>query len=417
MKIKLPFSFFAISLLCIFCENVSVQAQTSEQFLEQQQVKILGYFQGAAMHFRSVPSIQSASTQIVESNDFSISQANLLVQKNSTWGLSAMVNLEFTNNYSSNRGFGSFNLQEAFIRYDYSNQLSIKAGLFIPMFNSMYETYNRTPLLPYLFRPAMYEVQQQTLTGMFTLLPSRAMMQISGYVPIDNGKFDYALFLGNADEFIENAFKPIRPDYIASGQNASNYASLGGRIGVRTNTLKAGFSLVNDVSNRRSFYIDAAFKEERNFGDLARLRFGADFSWTIGRVTLSGEYIRSQSKLTQQQQDSLEFWSRQPDTQIGGSNFDAEAYFATVQADLTDELFAYGSIDSYKDNARAYYLGNAGQRGFSLGAGYRVADDLVVKIQYRTQHAGEFVSTDEQGAIVRSSTTDQFYLLGFSYSF
>ena len=109
----------------------------AEAVFGQYDTKVYGFFQGSAMFYKSNPSIPTTTTPVVESNNMGITQANVFISKTSENGLTGFVNLEFVNNFSSDRGWGSFNLQEAFVRYDYRDYLTFKGGYFIPQFNSM----------------------------------------------------------------------------------------------------------------------------------------------------------------------------------------------------------------------------------------------------------------------------------------
>ena len=102
---------------------------------------------------RSWPDRRSSGTR----NTFILQQANIFFRKQFNSRFAAFVDLEFTNTYASTRKWGTFRLEEAWVRYQTSEEFSIKAGLLVPVFNNLNEIKNRMPLLPYITRPFVYE--------------------------------------------------------------------------------------------------------------------------------------------------------------------------------------------------------------------------------------------------------------------
>ena len=92
-----------------------------------------------------------------ESITFNLQQLNMFFQRDITQQWTSFVNVEILNNYSSSRQWGALNLEEAWVKYRRNNFFSLKLGLQIPIFNNLNEIKNRTPLLPYIIRPLVYE--------------------------------------------------------------------------------------------------------------------------------------------------------------------------------------------------------------------------------------------------------------------
>ncbi len=96
----------------------------------QEDIKIYGFFQSYAS--ASVNSVynrvggSSDSASKTKNTNFLMQQANLLASKDLGGNFNAFVNLEFVNNYSSDKKWGFFNLQEIFVKYEYSDALKIK---------------------------------------------------------------------------------------------------------------------------------------------------------------------------------------------------------------------------------------------------------------------------------------------------
>jgi hypothetical protein len=357
----------------VFCTIASGQTEG---------INIFGYFQAQASNYESIPSQYSSTTPVVRTMNLGITQANVFLTKNFSPGLSSFVNFEFVNNFSSDRQWGSFNLQEAFLRYEYDETFTLKAGYFIPKFNAMYEVYNRTPLFPYLLRPLMYETQFGQLTNIFNALPSRALLQVSGVMPAGDLGIDYALYIGNPGEaFIESRNVPINPAYVPVGQNATNYKSFGGRLGLKYDVISCGVSGVLDKDNKRSFVIDLDGTQTESFGDLNRQRYGADFSASWNNFTLTSELLMTTTSLTQEQKDSLQVWANIPNSQVG-INFDVKSYFVSLQYDATQKVSVYGMYELYNDNFMPFLLGLNGYGGWTGGVAYHLSDEIVLKGQY-----------------------------------
>ena len=294
-------------------------------------LNIFGFFQGQLSRYIATPAKSTDDLLHVENMNAGITQANLFLSKESDWGLTGFVNFEFVNNYSSDNKWGYFNLQEAFLKYDFNDNLAIKAGLLIPRFNAMYEIYNRTPLLPYLSRPMLYETQLGQVTNIFDVLPSRSLLQIMGNINVtDDIKLDIAGFFGNApNSYIESPDNVFNPDYIPYGQNATIFSTVGGRIGMKWDKLSIGVSATYDKSNKRKFALDLDETKFGGFGDLDRIRLGADFSYKLGPVTLDAELLMSTTSLSQGQKDSLALWAAEPNSLVG-KDFDVNCYFISL---------------------------------------------------------------------------------------
>ncbi len=219
---------FSVILIAVFGSCIA-QAQSSSD------INVFGYFQAGFQE--NVPAKQKIN------NDFSLDQLDLFFGKDFTPKLSAFVNLEFTNNFSTQNGWGSFNLQEAWVKYSPSTAFNLQAGLLVPEFNNLNEIKNKTPLLPYVFRPLVYEATISSILDFSAYLPERAFLQVKGYVNAGDIRLDYAAHVGNS------ATRYITTSQVgtwAPGQDTSSFKSIGGRVGIRWSGLKAGVSYTYD---------------------------------------------------------------------------------------------------------------------------------------------------------------------------
>jgi len=117
-------------------------------------LKIFGYFQASLYKDKDLLTGK-------KSNTFTLQQLNLMMNKGLWKKWNAFINFEFTNSFSSFDNWGTFALEEAWVRYRYNRYFRLEMGLLIPQFNSLNPIKNRTPLLPYIIRPLVYETSFQ----------------------------------------------------------------------------------------------------------------------------------------------------------------------------------------------------------------------------------------------------------------
>ncbi|HRI48291.1 MAG TPA: hypothetical protein PK559_14380, partial [Ignavibacteriaceae bacterium] len=325
-------------------------------------------------------------------NHMGIGQLNLLFNNNFGDDFSAFINFELTNNYSSSKGFGSFNLQEAYFKWDGPDYLKVKFGSVIPQFNGLYQVYNKTPLMPFLVRPKLYEVNMENLVDIFDILPQKALLHINGTFPLEKASIEYSAFLTNpVNKFISSPNNDLIPGYVSYGQSAVNYVGLGGRLGFNYGGFNVGVSVSADKDNKRRFISDVNGNEV-DLGDLLRTRLGFDFDFNFAGFNLKGEYLKVSSKVTSDIQDSLNAWNNADPYYIGNS-FDKEFYYVLLQYNITEKLFAYTMYDYLTDKVDPFFFGLEGYYGIHVGGGYNLNDNIVLKAQYILNFAKYDVGT------------------------
>ena len=343
-----------IWLLFLFAATTSF-AQTGET-----PINIFGYFQN---QFKQ----EEDPNRGRESNTFLMQQLNLFLQKNLHKNWSAFVNLEFLNSYSSSRNTGAVNLEEAWVKYRLNKKFNLKLGLMIPTFNHLNRIKNRTPILPYIVRPLIYESSLSEVVPVDEFTPSRAFVEVNGILPTVNKlKFDYAVFAGNSPN-ISTLYQPGQ-----SGADTTATFLLGGRIGLRFNELKLGFSSTYDKDSRfQSRFQDLT---EFDFTEIPRLRLGLDLSYSYGPFWLQSEFIRLQY-----------------DESTDIVNLDKDFIYSTLGWRITDAMIVYGGFWQTRvhHNRR---LGESPDAEFqeyvetttspNFGAAYHLSDRIVFKGQY-----------------------------------
>ncbi len=353
----------------------------------QTPLEVFGYVQTSFTSFQNNWEFEAPPGEAdYRYNYMGINQLNVLFAKDFGDGLSGLINFEYINNYSSANGFGSFNVQEAYIRWDYKPWLKVKFGMVIPQFNAMFEIYNKTPLLPYVLRPKLYEANTGNLVDIFNILPQRSLVHLNGAVPVGTLVFEYSAFMGNPpSSFMSSPDNDMIPGYVAYGQSAVAYLSRGGRVGFRYGDIRAGVSYATDRANQRAFVKDVDGNTV-DLGDIPRAKFGADFTASLAGFTLTGEYLKVSSNTSSAIDDSLAAWNAS-DPYFIGKSFDKEFYFATLQYNVTDELAVYAMYDYLNDSVDPFYFGLDGYYGYHLGAYYSVNESVVLKIQMTNNHA------------------------------
>lgn len=350
----------------------------------QSDLNVFGFFQ---TRYQSITTDDDFG--FVDENTFQIQQLNLMASKDLGYGFSAFVNFELINDFDALRDLGNFNLQEAFVNYSNSDgSFQVKVGRFLPRFNNLYEIYNRTPLLPYAYRPLVYERQLSNIFDFEGWLPALGNAQIYGAIPVTSTlDLDYAVWVGNLESSFQDDFRTDFSSDINAG-NARTAVSVGGRLGINysdidAGDLKLGFSFVSDYDNNSgitSYFgpivvqpvIDLINGGAQAFGDtefsvseesmnqdisfvktddngkflydgnqLHRYKLGVDASYSNFGVTLSGEYMQSMYNFTDFQEQRIgeelaNFNKANQYYQASLSQLPAE-----VQAQLPSELFGF----------------------------------------------------------------------------
>ena len=354
-------------------------------YLIAQDLRIFGFVQSSFTRYEAkfVPTLNDY-TPPVKVNFMGINQLNLMASSILTEDVSTYLNLEFTNNYSSSKGFGYFNLQEAFIRWDLKDEFKVAFGMLIPSFNSFYEIYNRFPFFPYIARPKMYETNIENVVNLFDILPQKALFQAYGSLSITElNKIDYALYFGNPpNSLISSKDNDLLPGYVAYGQSASPYLSHGFRIGFSNLFMKFGFSYNGDRDNKTKFIVYDTLDAPNviNLGQHNRYRLGGDFMIKFFDFTIFSEIMIVKTTTPKNILDTLKRWAEiNPD--YNGRSFDKLGYYVTLQYDYKN-MFAFFMLDFLNDDSNRYYFGILGSKGFNFGIGYYYSENLIIKTQF-----------------------------------
>jgi hypothetical protein len=340
-------------------------------------INIFGYYQGQFEQSKTV------GTGAKTYNTFGLQQMNLLLAKDLSQSFSSFVSLQFTTNFASNRNWGTFGVEEAWVKYHGSEYFNVKAGLLVPTFNNFNEIKTKTPLLPYIMRPLVYESPLADLVTATNFIPERAFLQMYGAVPVGSSKIDYAFYTGND-----------QPDFVStvpkfaylSGQDTSLFKLFGGRIGLRTASFKVGFSGTYDRTNPGSpsslpmyFQGTPIYAAASMVGPVVRMRYGADVSCQVAGFTVEGEYIAVKHAPTDAQNAILKMLP----LLTGGAlydDLDKQFYYGTIAYDFNEQWYAFASYSRLKDDFNMVF--HSGMNNYGFGGGYRPLSSVVIKAQY-----------------------------------
>lgn len=267
---------FRILLFALLVPLLAVQAQFGRE-----PVRIFGYFQNTFEMSNAGKDDRDRGPY----NSFLLQQLNLFLQRDIDDHWRAFVNFEVLNSYSSSRGWGAFNLEEAWVSYRHDNTFTLKLGLQIPIFNQLNTIKNRTPLLPYIIRPLVYESSFNEFISLDEFAPSRAFIQAYGFIPIGRGKIDYAAYVGNGPDINGQS---------ENGQTAidtTTHFLVGGRLGFRHGDVTAGMSVSHEKTNLFESLAPLFNRPIEEFRDLHRVRLGADVQIHGTDFILEGEWI------------------------------------------------------------------------------------------------------------------------------
>lgn len=311
----------------------------------------------------SFAAIQGTSV-VPSSSSFLLQQMDLMLGRQFDSRFSMFADIQFTNSYSSNWNWGVLNLEEGWVKYSAGLGLNVKAGLLIPSFNAMHQIKNRTPLIPYIFRPFVYETAMANIIDFEAFLPMRAYVEVYGRLPIGTLYGEYAVYAGNSDAgFIASEERP----FMVSGMDTTKFKLVGARIGVSNSWLRAGASFTSDKENHTNMGI----------GFLRRYRFGGDISVRVEPLTMEGEVIVVRPQMGDQERAIMEMLSSS--NPLIGKDFDRLFWYGTLLWDVTEEYFAYGTYAYVQSNENAAL--SYGLRELSFGGGWRPIEQIVVKAQ------------------------------------
>ena len=253
-------------------------------------------------------------------NTFNTQQLNLFFQKDLAKKWTSFVNFEILNNFSSNKQWGSLNLEEAWIKYYAGPQFTMRLGLQIPIFNNLNEIKNRTPLLPYIIRPLAYESSFGEFLALEELTPERAFVQTNGFIPVSKSKIDYAFYIGNSPNVNDN------PNYTQTGIDTTNTLLYGGRIGFRISDFKLGISATYDKTNAFKNLEPLIGVAQGFLEKVQRTRVGGDLSYDFKSLRFEGEFIKVNY-----------------DDDVDELKFDKWFYYYTLGYFIDEEVFLYYS--------------------------------------------------------------------------
>lgn len=349
--------------LCAAFLAVAVPAVAFAQ-LEIAPPKVFGFFQVSFHHFRQPGD---------DPNSFNLQQLNVLLSEDITPRWRAFINFEFTNTFSTERNWGEFSIEEAWLGYSPTQKLHLKLGLLIPVFNNLNEIKNKMPLLPYVLRPIVYEASFADQIGAESFIPRRAFAQVYGFLGIPRTKFDYAVYIGNSPNIIPRT-STTGPQ---SGVDSTGSVLVGGRVGVRHGEFKAGVSGTYDHTNEIVPVAEYIDRDPQEFANVHRYRFGTDLSYRWKRLMLEGEHIYVKYEVNSPLADAER-------------NF---TYF-TLGCHATERLLVYGGYwwtlgDGFSVAEKPGVIGTydifAEHLKFTIpggGIAYSLNDQITVKAQY-----------------------------------
>lgn len=383
---------------------------------DENSLKIFGYWQGTyqfndggKVTRPAMGSENSSTSTTPKSSSFMTQQLNLFLAKDfavETGELSTFVNFEFVNNFNSSKKWGNFSLEEAWLKYTYSDALSIKAGMLIPTFNNMNTIKNKTPLLPYIMRPIIYEASSAELVPLSAFVPDKASIEVSGFVPltalplVSDFNFDYALYVGNSES---SYIATTATTNYARGLDSSMFKMVGGRIGFRSQNIKFGVSGTYDREN-----LGEIFDSTKAGSNVVRWRLGADLSINYGDFFFEGEFIKVLYDRTSAQKEVMSSLQNMfpgggdpgsnpglPPDSLGGpgngnngnggkmpmpSSLDKYCYYLTLGYQPFKNFTTYISYTYVKDDY--HMVLRDGMKSYSFGINYQLNNSVVLKSQY-----------------------------------
>ena len=381
-----------IFFLIVFSIN-----QTYAQ-IEESPIKIFGYFQNSFQHWTTFEDRR-------QQNSFSLQQLNFFLQKDLGRNWTALINFEFLNNFSSGRQWGDANLEEAWLRYRLSEKFSLKLGLQIPIFNNLNEINNRTPILPYIIRPLIYETSFGEIFPVEQFVPARAFVQAYGFLPKGNVKLDYAVFIGNSPNINIHDYTDYQSSNDQSGIDTTTTFSFGGRIGMRYKELKFGISATHE---RRNDFISIAQDIGRHPSELKEIpaiRLGGDLSYGFGDFWFESEFVQ------------VNISTGIPELELG-----LDFYYATFGYYWTEKLFMYGSYWITESHITILYTDEDFDEDEEIlvpnfGIAYNLTDRIRMKAQYARVRSDDIIREGRPNIVTKDDDNFSVYAIAISVFF
>lgn len=390
----------------------SVNAQ-----LEIEAPDIFGYFQTTVSYERSWDIDDVDEDTGYRTSSFYLQHMNVMMQKKLDADWTMFANFEFFNNYSSYDQWGGFSIEEAWVKKRFNKKVSLKFGLQTPIFNNLNEIKTKSPVLPYIIRPIVYESSFQEFIKIDEYVPQFAFAQAYGFLPYDRFKMDYAFYIGNSPQMSQPDESDNRREGV-TGMDESFTLLFGGRLGLRFKDVKVGVSVTRDfVDYFRG--LEAIYGgDPEYFEDRLRMRLGFDLSFRYKKFSFEGELI------------DVSYDEGVADKEL---DLDRAFYYATIGYHFTERFFLYNSW-WYTDEDIVRIVDPSGtlerydQGLFIRGFGWALAlsDRMTLKFQYAdvtvengycpTGQDGFYI-TDEQGNILRRDIDIEHTSLAISVFF
>jgi hypothetical protein len=330
--------------------------------------QVFGYFQTRFYLEKQIATQEKATS-------FNVQQLNVFFRQKIGDRWTSFVNFEAVNSYDSEKGWGSFSLEEAWVEYRRNRYLQVKMGLLIPPFNRFNEIKNRMPLHPYIIRPLAYESALAEVVAVEEFVPQQAYFQVRGSHRVKRVGANYALYLGNSVHVVGgDAVDRV------TGEDSTDVMMVGGRIGLKHKSTEIGFSVTGEKLNLNDLLPGVADSLEvspRRLEDVAFSRIGVDFYTAVHRFTLEAEYT------------TVEFHEDVDDLDV-----DKEFGYATLGYDLTDQWQVYASFWKTSEGFFITPFGLGGTRELQITGGgfwYRLNERIAFKGQFGK---GEYETKD-----------------------
>lgn len=359
-------------------------------------IEINGYAQAYGSYSRGEdpkPSTKSSS--------FNIQEMDLVFQKDLGSALSTFADLQFLNTYSTEKGWGDLNLDQMWIKYSPAKQFNVKFGHIVPTFNAFNEIKTKFPLLPYIFRPLIYEASINAIVNPQEYLPMHAALQVNGTFSASALKLDYALFGGNSD-FIVSSKIAGASMYTVPGVDTTNFKLFGGRIGARIADLKLGFSYTYDKAANTPLNNNIALLNGRiqqmsklysypiplynKIGKSDRNRIGVDLSYSNFGLTLESEYIYVMNSVEENDKQTLKKIANGislpgiPPIKTISDDLSRHFFYANINYDILEKFFLTAGY-SYMKNSFDLATSKYGYNEIFGGGGFRMSDNVTLKAQ------------------------------------
>ncbi len=325
---------------------------------------------------------------------FNLLRSHLIINSRISPQWKSYSNLRFMQNASlssdNHNDAGRIELLEAWVEYNHSELLNIKAGKFLAPFGYFNERKFQSPVFNSVVLPAMYEEEFYIHKSAGTIIPPSQNFQIFGNCTIFDQKISYNIYVGNGSSLDEH------------GLDLNDNKSIGSRIQISPNIFNSTYGVSYHQENgtfefQPDIDIDSMWTlsdatpmgTDMPPGDVKpilidglqqenRSTIGVDGKMNFYDFELRTEFIITRISDLDLKEGNLDDYD--------DSDFSKTFYYFHTNYKLTDKITPFAEVNFYED-PRHFVFRNQLTR-YTFGVSYRPIMNILIKSEIHDHQFG-----------------------------